>query len=97
MCEDCGAPYDVDDIEDRVVGIIHKRMLRYQLQDLRDKKTYRVVTRRLPKLSEAGGLKLDTSPEEARAELMLLKKLSEFHGLPLLKQVTQGFLGELNP
>ena len=97
MCEDCGAPYDVDDIEDRVVGIINKRMLRYQLQDLRDKKTYRVVTRRLPKLSEAGGLKLDTSPEEARAELMLLKKLSEFHGLPLLKQVTQGFLGELNP
>ena len=94
ICEDCGTPYDVDDIEDRVVGIVNKKMLRYQLQDLRDKKTYRVVTRRLPKVSETSGLKLDTSPEEARSELMLLKNLSEFHDLPLLKQVTQGLMGE---
>ena len=95
MCEDCGTPYDVNDIEDRVVDIINKKMLRYQLQDIRDCRTHRVITRKLPKLSECStGLKLDITPEEARSELSLLKGLAEFHDLQFLKQITEGILGK---
>ena len=85
FCEDCGAPYDADDVEGRLVDIVHKKMLRYQLQDIRDTKTARVVTRCLPKLSECTtGIKLDTSPEKQKQELKLLQSLSEYHQLESL-------------
>jgi DNA polymerase epsilon subunit 1 len=93
ICEDCGTPYDVDDIEERLISVVNKKMLRYQLQDIRDQKTNRVVTRCLPKLSECStGLKLDIPQSKAKAELELLKSLAEFHDLESLKQTTEGLL-----
>jgi len=93
-CEDCGTPYDVQDIEDRLIGIVNKKILRYQLQDLRDQRTNRVVTRCLPSLSECStGIRLDTSQSEAQSELQLLHSLAEYHDLQALKQTTGLVLG----
>lgn len=94
LCEDCGSPYDVDDVEDRLINIANKKLLTYQLQDIRDRKTKRVVTRCLPKLAEcATGLTPDTSQEEARASMELLHNLADFHDLSSLKQKTENILG----
>jgi len=90
ICEDCHTPYD--GIEDRLIAIMQKKILRFQLQDIRNRKTNRVVTKRLPKLSE--DLTLDTSPDEARNEIELLKSVADHFHLPLLKQITIGILGE---
>jgi DNA polymerase epsilon subunit 1 len=92
ICEDCGTPYDATNIEERLIGIVNKRLLRYQLQDLRDSKTNLVVTRCLPLLSECDtALKLDIRPEDARLELDLLKSLAAFHNLQDLQRTTQFF------
>ena len=92
ICEDCGTPYDASNIEERLIEIVNKRLLRYQLQDLRDSKTNRVVTRCLPLLSECDtALKLDIRPEDARLELNLLNSLAAFHNLQDLQHVTKFF------
>ena len=92
ICEDCGTPYDASSIEECLVGIVKKRLLRYQLQDLRDSKTNRVVTRCLPLLSECNtALKLDIGPEDARLELNLLNSLAAFHNLQDLQQAAKFF------
>ena len=94
LCEDCGTPYNVNSIERRLIGLLHRKMVRYQLQDIRSVKTNRVTTRALAPLSEgSGGLKLDISPKEGQAELRLLHSLAELHDLESLKESTACMLG----
>lgn len=93
ICEDCGTPYDADDIEERLLNIVDRKLLRYQMQDIREKKTNRVVTRCLLKLAESSnGLELDISQQDAVSNLELLRSLATLHGLESLQSKTEGIL-----
>jgi len=93
FCGDCGTEYDVAMIERRLVEQAHKKMLRYQLQDLRCTKTNRVATRSLARVSQCSAeWKLDISPEQGRSEIETLCRLAEYHQLDELEWTTQGML-----
>jgi DNA polymerase epsilon subunit 1 len=97
QCEDCGTPYDVDSIERRLISLLHRKMVRYQLQDIRCSKTNRVTTRALAPLSEgSNGVKLDISPKEGQADLRLLHSLAELHELESLKEAAAGMLANFH-
>ena len=92
-CEDCGAYYDVGSIERRLIGLAHRKSLRYQLQDTRCCKTRRVSTRVLTATTESSsGLVLDATESELRGELGLLHSLAKFHELPHLEDLTESLL-----
>ena len=92
-CEDCGTLYDVTTIENRLVHIVHLKLMRYQLQDLRCTKTNRVATRSLALLSDCSAdLKLDISEDEALSELRLLHSLAKLRELETLLETTEGVL-----
>jgi DNA polymerase epsilon subunit 1 len=89
VCEDCGTPYDITVVEHRLVHLAHLKLVRYQLQDLRCKKTKRVATRAL---AFTDNLQLDNPPDQAYAELRLLHSLAELHGLETLRVTTTGVM-----
>jgi DNA polymerase epsilon subunit 1 len=92
-CVDCGTTYNVNGIEKRLLHLVHKKMVRYVLQDVRCAKTNRVATRALSPLSEcSAGLKLDIQPNDAENEMRLLQSLAEFHELDTLKETVSGLL-----
>jgi DNA polymerase epsilon subunit 1 len=93
VCEDCGTPYNASTIEGRLIQLIHKKMVRYVLQDVRCVKTNRIATRALTALSDcAAALKLDTSPESYIQELQLLRSLAVYHNLELLQEAVDGII-----
>jgi len=93
FCEDCGAEYDVASIERRLINQAHKKMLRYQLQDLRCTKTNRVSTRPLARVSQCSAdWKLDISPQQGRSDIETLHRLAKYHQLEELEWTTQGML-----
>jgi len=93
FCEDCGTEYDVAIIERRLIEQAHKKMLRYQLQDLRCTKTNRVSTRSLARVSECSADWLpDVSPEQGRSEIEMLFRLAKYHKLDELEWITHGML-----
>jgi len=93
VCADCETPYDTDAIERRLIGLLHRKVARYQLQDVRCSKTNRVARRTLNPLVDCpGGLKLDITPTEAEREVKLLRSLAEFHDLESLKATTAGLI-----
>lgn len=96
-CEDCGTPYSVHVIEGRLLQLLHKKMVRYVLQDARCSKTNRVASRALAALSDcSAGLKLDVCREKAQSELRLLHSLAEFHELGLLHETVSGMIAGYN-
>jgi DNA polymerase epsilon subunit 1 len=93
FCEDCGTEYDVFDIERRLVNLAHKKMLQYQLQDLRCTKTNRVATHSLSLVSHCSAeLKLDISQQQGTKEILTLHRLAEYHELENLRATTEGIL-----
>jgi DNA polymerase epsilon subunit 1 len=92
-CDDCGTPYNVSVIEGRLLHLLHKKLVRYVLQDVRCVKTNRVATRALVPLSDcAANLKLDISQETALKELRLLRSLATFHDMELLQETVESIL-----
>jgi DNA polymerase epsilon subunit 1 len=93
FCEDCGTEYDVAAIERRLIDQAHKKMLRYQLQDLRCTKTNRVATRSLARVSQCSAeWQPDITPEQGRSEIETLFRLAKYHQLDELEWITQGML-----
>ena len=93
VCEDCGTPYNASMIEGRLIQLIHKKMVRYALQDVRCVKTNRIATRALTATSDcAAALKLDISPESTIQELQLLHSLAVYHDLELLQEAIDGIM-----
>lgn len=88
-CEDCGAPYDVTDIEDRLVQLIHLKLARFQLQDSRYRKSNRVVTRALVCPDD---VVLDIAEHDVLKEIRLLHSLAELHELETLQSTTSGVI-----
>lgn len=92
-CEDCGTPYNVPEIENRLLHMLQIKAVRYVLQDVRCTKTNRVASRALAPLSDcSAGLKLDISRESTEKELRLLHGLSELHGLDTLYETISGMM-----
>jgi DNA polymerase epsilon subunit 1 len=92
-CEDCGVPYNVHVMEQRLIALLYRKLVRYQLQDVRCKKTNRVAVRCLAPLSDcSAGIKLDTSPNDAIADIQLLHGLGKLHELDDLKNLTEDVL-----
>ena len=93
FCEVCGTEYDVSNIERRLIDQAHKKMLRYQLQDLRCSKTNRVSTRSLARVSQCSAdWQLDITPQQGRSELKTFSRLAKYHQLDELELATEGML-----
>ena len=68
--------------------------MRYQIQDTRCKKTNRVSTNTLAKVSACGAeLRLDIQTRDAERDVRILQDLAKKHNLEELLQVTTGVLG----
>lgn len=87
-CEDCGTPYDVVAMESRLVHMLQKKVMRYQLQDLRHRKTRRVATWAL----RSDDCETDIPSDQTISELKLVRNLAELHQLETLNEITTGLL-----
>jgi len=93
LCAGCGSSYDVDNIERRLVDIVQKKCIRYQLQDLRCTKTQQVAVRALSRTSDcSAALKLDIPRNEFFGQLTILRNLANFYELDWLLETTNGVL-----
>jgi len=93
FCAGCGSSYDVDNIERRLVDIVEKKCIRYQLQDLRCTKTQQVAVRALSSTSNcSAALKLDIPRNEFFGQLTILRNLANFYELDWLLETTNGVL-----
>jgi DNA polymerase epsilon subunit 1 len=96
MCQDCGTLYPNDDIERRLIDICDRKMIRYQLQDLRCVKTNRVATRALSKQSDcSANLKLGISRDQALSQIRILHDIATQHELECLQETTGSLLGKM--
>jgi DNA polymerase epsilon subunit 1 len=92
-CIDCGTPYDSQSIEQKLVDVIQRKCLRYQMQDLRCRKTGQVSTRCLSRQSETSQkLKLDITREDVISQLLILNNLARFYDLEWLLETTKRLL-----
>lgn len=93
-CPDCGTLYRSDDIERRLIEICNRKIVRYQLQDLRCIKTNRVATRVMAKQSDcSANLKLDIPRSQALAQVQLLHDIATDHDLEWLQETTGSLFG----
>jgi DNA polymerase epsilon subunit 1 len=92
-CLDCGTLYPSDDIERRLIEICNRKVVRYQLQDLRCSKTNRVSTRAMAKQSDcSANLKLDISRQQALSQLQIIHDIAVDHELEWLQETLSGSL-----
>ena len=93
LCAGCDSPYNVDNIERRLVDIVQKKCTRYQLQDLRCTKTQQVALRALSRTSDcSAALKLDIPRNEFLGQLTILRNLANFYELDWLLETTNSVL-----
>ncbi len=93
LCAGCGSSYDVDNIERRLVDIVQKKCIRYQLQDLRCTKSQQVAVRALSRTSDcSAALKLDIPRNEFFGQLTILRNLANFYELDWLLETTNAVL-----
>jgi len=92
-CDECHTAYDSECIERRLLDIVEKKCIRYQLQDLRCTKTGRAAIRTLAYHSECSEKwKTDTSKDKVSSELQILQNLAKFYNLELLLETVNGLL-----
>lgn len=93
LCEECGAPHDLDEIEWRLVDIIQQKSIQYQLQDLRCSKTGAVQTRTLGRQSKCSAkLNLDLVKQDLISQFGILINIAEYHNMGYLIEVANSFL-----
>lgn len=96
-CDECGAPYNIDDIERRLIESANRKVLSYQLQDLRCSKTNRASTKMMSKKSGCSThFKLDMTRCKALSQVRILDHLAEHHELSWLHETTQALLNTFN-
>jgi len=93
LCGGCSSPYNVDQMEIRLVDIVQRKCMRYQLQDLRCTKTQQVAVRAMARTSDrAEALKLDIPRDEFCGQITILRNLADYYGLEWLLETTDGVL-----
>lgn len=92
-CMECGATYDKEIIERRLITVVERKMTRFQLQDLRCSKTGRVAIRSLARQSESSQpLVLDIPRQNITSELRTLHRLAAHYDMPWLRETTTGVM-----
>jgi DNA polymerase epsilon subunit 1 len=82
-------------MECNLVNILQRKVIRYQLQDLRCTKTQQVAVTNMASTSErAEPFKLDISRSEFLGQVTILHNLANFYGLDWLLETTDGVLNE---
>ncbi|KAL7468775.1 hypothetical protein ACHAXS_009012 [Conticribra weissflogii] len=93
LCSGCGSPYDVDQVERRLVDIVQRKCIRYQLQDLRCSKTQQVAIRAMARTSDrSAALKLDIPYSDFSSQIVILRNLASYYDLDWLLETTDGVL-----
>lgn len=83
----------MDQIERRLVDIVQRKCMRYQLQDLRCTKTQQVAVRAMARTSDcSAALKLDIPQHEFHGQINILRNLANYYGLEWLLETTDGVL-----
>ena len=95
LCGGCSSPYDMDQIERRLVDIVQRKCIRYQLQDLRCVKTQQVAVRAMARTSDnSSPLKLDIPRSEFHGQITILRNLAGYYSLEWLQETTDGVLND---
>jgi DNA polymerase epsilon subunit 1 len=81
LCEGCGNPYNVDQMEGKLVDIVQRKCIRYQLQDLRCTKTQQVAVKAMA-----------IPRSEFLGQITILRNLADFYGLDLLFELADNVL-----
>jgi len=85
---DCEEPYDLDDIEERLIDIVRRRVSAYQVQDLRCIKCKRVKVPNMRASCQcAGQFECTMSPASMTEMLRPFKNIAEFYQLEYLWEV----------
>lgn len=93
LCGGCGSPYEIDQIERRLVDIVQKKCMRYQLQDLRCTKSQQVAVRAMARTSDSSAaLKLDIPRSNFNGQITILRNLASYYGLEWLLETTDGVI-----
>ena len=80
-------------MELRLVDIVQRKCMRYQLQDLRCIKTGQVAVRAMARTSDnSAPLKLDIPRDECSGQITILRNLANYYGLEWLLETTEGVL-----
>ena len=94
-CSGCGNPFNVDQMECNLVDIVQRKVIRYQLQDLRCTKTQQVAVTNMSSTSErAEPFKLDIPRPEFLGQITILRNLANYYGLDWLLETTNCVLNE---
>ena len=82
-------------MECNLVDIVQRKVIRYQLQDLRCSKTQQVAITNMSSTSErAEPFKLDISRTDFLSQITILRNLADFYGLEWLLETTDSVLIE---
>ena len=96
-CDECGVPYNIDDIERRLIESANRKVLIYQLQDLRCSKTNRASTKMMSKKSGCSThFKVDLTKSKILSQVRILDHIAEHHELSWLHETTQALLNSFN-
>ena len=92
-CEECSVPYDSSEIEWRLLDLIQRESVQFQLQDLRCTKTNSVARGYLRRESECSApWKADIPKDSFVKRLKILRNLAKFHELECLLETCVGLL-----
>lgn len=93
LCAGCSSPYNIDTMERRLVDTVQRKILRYQLQDLRCTKTGQVALKAMARTSDcSAALNLDIPRSDFLGQITILRNLAEYYELEWLAETTEGVL-----
>jgi DNA polymerase epsilon subunit 1 len=95
-CRSCSSPFDSDLVERRLLTRMSTAVSGFQLQDLTCKRCHVVSTGGMRMQCEQCGESLvhSVTPEVLKMELSVLRSAAHFHGLPLLAETAELYLGD---
>ena len=89
-CGHCGSPYDVQEVEHRLLEDVERLQASFLLQDLRCSRTAAVSTRYCTGQSDfCAPLVMDFTPVQVKARLQTLHRVAEFHQFEWLLETLQ--------
>lgn len=94
-CPKCAHTYERDNIEERLVDIVHRRTAAFQTQDVHCDKCGEIQAANLNSIctSCSGALKVKETPSTFRTNLLVLSNIAKFHSFRWLEDSVNFALG----
>ncbi|KAJ3067846.1 DNA polymerase epsilon catalytic subunit [Podochytrium sp. JEL0797] len=93
LCSSCGTEYDRSSIEQRLVNLVSKRILVWQLQDLKCKLCKNIRARNLDDQCECSGEYATTlSRSEFLRKLKVFANIARFYDMEMLREIVEWVL-----